>query len=147
MQFDFDKATLLPGHEDELDKLVDVMTDYPFVRAEIEGHTDDQGSDSYNLQLSDDRAKAVVDYLLKKKVDKERLTWKAMVKASPKAQHERREPRGESAGGIQGGGAVTDTSLNRCSILWNNHDKRNDQCCIRSPTTALGLACYPRNRQ
>lgn len=83
VQFDFDKATLLPGHEDELDKLVDVMTDYPFVRAEIEGHTDDQGSDSYNLQLSDDRAKAVVDYLLKKKVDKERLTWKGYGESKP----------------------------------------------------------------
>lgn len=83
VQFEFDKATLLPGYEKELDKLVDLMTDFPFLRVEIEGHTDDQGSDAYNLKLSDDRAKAVVDYLLKKKVDKERLTWKGYGETKP----------------------------------------------------------------
>lgn len=83
VQFEFDKAVLLPGYEKELDKLVDVMTDYPFVRAEIEGHTDDQGSDTYNLKLSDDRAKAVVDYLVKKKIDKERLSWKGYGETKP----------------------------------------------------------------
>lgn len=83
VQFEFDKATLLPGYEAELDKLVDLMTDFPFLRVEIEGHTDDQGSDAYNLKLSDDRAKAVVDHLLKKKVDKERLTWKGYGETKP----------------------------------------------------------------
>lgn len=83
VQFEFDKATLLPGYEKELDKLVDVMTDYPFLRAEIEGHTDDQGSDPYNLKLSDDRAKAVVDYLVKKKIDTDRLTWKGYGETKP----------------------------------------------------------------
>ena len=83
VQFEFDKATLLPGYEKELDKLVDVMTDYPFLRAEIEGHTDDQGSDPYNLKLSDDRAKAVVDYLVKKKIDTARLTWKGYGETKP----------------------------------------------------------------
>ncbi len=83
VQFEFDKATLLPGYEKELDKLVDVMTDYPFLRAEIEGHTDDQGSDTYNLKLSDDRAKAVVDYLVKKKIDTDRLTWKGYGETKP----------------------------------------------------------------
>lgn len=83
VQFEFDKAALLPGYEKELDKLADVMTDYPFVRAEIEGHTDDQGSDTYNLKLSDDRAKAVVDYLVKKKIDDKRLTWKGYGETKP----------------------------------------------------------------
>jgi outer membrane protein OmpA-like peptidoglycan-associated protein len=83
VQFEFDKATLLPGYEPELDKLVDLMTDFPFLRVEIEGHTDDQGSDTYNLKLSDDRAKAVVDHLLNKKVDKERLTWKGYGETRP----------------------------------------------------------------
>ena len=83
VQFEFDKATLLPGYEKELDKLVDLMTDFPFLRVEIEGHTDDQGSDTYNLKLSDDRAKAVVDHLLKKKVEKERLTWKGYGETKP----------------------------------------------------------------
>lgn len=83
VQFAFDKADLLPGYEKELDRLVDLMTDFPFLRVEIEGHTDDQGSDDYNLRLSDARAKAVVDYLLKKDVEKERLTWKGYGETKP----------------------------------------------------------------
>lgn len=83
VQFAFDKADLLPGYEKELDKLADLMTDFPYMRVEIEGHTDDQGSDDYNLRLSDARAKAVVDYLLKKKVEKERLSWKGYGESKP----------------------------------------------------------------
>jgi len=83
VQFDFDKATLLPGYEEELEKLVDVLTDYPFVRVEIEGHTDDQGSDAYNETLSNDRAKAVADFLIKKKVEKERVSWKGYGESKP----------------------------------------------------------------
>lgn len=83
VQFAFDKADLLPGYEKELDKLADLMTDFPYMRVEIEGHTDDQGSDDYNLRLSDARAKAVVDYLLKKKVEKERLSWKGYGESRP----------------------------------------------------------------
>ncbi|MBL0127077.1 MAG: OmpA family protein [Flavobacteriales bacterium] len=83
VQFEFDKADLKPGYEKELDKLVDLMTDFPHLRVEIEGHTDDQGSDDYNLRLSDARAKAVVDYLLKKDVEKERLSWKGYGESKP----------------------------------------------------------------
>lgn len=83
VQFDFDKATLLPGYEKELDKLVDLMTDFPFLRVEIEGHTDDQGSDAYNDRLSEERAKAVVDYLVRKKIETERIQWKGYGKRQP----------------------------------------------------------------
>jgi OmpA-OmpF porin, OOP family len=83
VQFEFDKADLLPGYEKELDRLVALMTDFPYLRVEIEGHTDDQGSDEYNIRLSDARAKAVVDYLLKKDVEKERLTWKGYGESKP----------------------------------------------------------------
>ncbi|HRD52484.1 MAG TPA: hypothetical protein PKY96_07540, partial [Flavobacteriales bacterium] len=38
VQFEFDKAELLPGYEKELEKLVDLMTDFPYLRVEIEGH-------------------------------------------------------------------------------------------------------------
>lgn len=83
VQFEFDKADLLPGYEKELDKLVALMTDFPYLRVEIEGHTDDQGSDDYNLRLSDARAKAVVDHLLKKDVEKERVSWKGYGESKP----------------------------------------------------------------
>ncbi|HRH38418.1 MAG TPA: OmpA family protein [Flavobacteriales bacterium] len=83
VQFEFNKADLLPGYEKELDKLVALMTDFPYLRVEIEGHTDDQGSDAYNLTLSDARAKAVVDYLMKEDVEKERLSWKGYGESKP----------------------------------------------------------------
>jgi outer membrane protein OmpA-like peptidoglycan-associated protein len=83
VQFEFDKTTLLPGFEKELDKLVDLMTDYPFLRVEIEGHTDDQGSDAYNEKLSTGRAEAVVAYLVKKKIDPSRIDSKGYGESRP----------------------------------------------------------------
>jgi outer membrane protein OmpA-like peptidoglycan-associated protein len=83
VQFEFDKAVLLPGYEKELDKLVDLMTDFPFLRVEIEGHTDDQGTDAYNDKLSEQRAQAVVEYLVKKKIARERITAKGYGKRQP----------------------------------------------------------------
>jgi outer membrane protein OmpA-like peptidoglycan-associated protein len=74
--FEFDKATLLPASETELDKLVDIMTDYPFLRIEISGHTDNVGSAEYNKKLSQQRAKSVVDYLIDQDVNPARLTFK-----------------------------------------------------------------------
>jgi outer membrane protein OmpA-like peptidoglycan-associated protein len=51
--FDFDKAVIKSESETELNKVADLLTDYPFMRIEISAHTDDQGTDAYNLQLSD----------------------------------------------------------------------------------------------
>lgn len=81
--FDFDKAELKPGSEDELQSVVDLLTDYPMMRIDIEAHTDDQGADDYNLKLSEARAKAVADWLIKKKVDAERITWKGYGETKP----------------------------------------------------------------
>lgn len=61
--FDLDKATLRPESTAELNRLIKLMTDVPTLRIELGGHTDSQGSDTYNQQLSEKRAKAVVDYL------------------------------------------------------------------------------------
>lgn len=72
--FDFDKAELKAESEAELIELLDMLTDYPFLRIEISAHTDDQGSDAYNQKLSEARAKAVVDFLVKRKVEPARLT-------------------------------------------------------------------------
>ncbi|MBK8341027.1 MAG: OmpA family protein [Flavobacteriales bacterium] len=91
--FDFDKATLKPESEAELTKVVDLLTDYPHMRIEIHAHTDDQGSDAYNIRLSNDRAKAVVDHLIKEKVDTDRLTWKGYGKSRPVADNATEEGR------------------------------------------------------
>lgn len=81
--FDFDKAELKPGSEDEMQSVLDLLTDYPMMRIDIEAHTDDQGADDYNLKLSEARAKAVADWLIKKKVDAERITWKGYGESKP----------------------------------------------------------------
>lgn len=81
--FEFGKATLTPESSAELEKLAHLMIDYPRMRIEIEGHTDDVGSDAFNLTLSNDRAKAVVDHLIGQKVEKERMGWKGFGETKP----------------------------------------------------------------
>jgi outer membrane protein OmpA-like peptidoglycan-associated protein len=94
--FDFDKATLKAESQAEIDKVTDLLTDYPLLRIEIEAHTDDQGSDAYNLKLSEDRAKAVVDALVKEKIDVERLAWKGYGETKPLAPNTTEEGRAKN---------------------------------------------------
>lgn len=81
--FEFAKATLTPESTKELDELADMLIDYPMMRIEVEGHTDDIGSDASNLALSEDRAHAVVDFLRNRKVEKERITSKGYGETKP----------------------------------------------------------------
>lgn len=72
--FDFDKATLRPESNLELDRLRKVMLDYPKMKIEISGHTDNKGSADYNKKLSESRAKSVLEYLVKKGISPDRMT-------------------------------------------------------------------------
>ncbi|MCW3070671.1 MAG: hypothetical protein JWO44_561 [Bacteroidetes bacterium] len=72
--FDFDKATLRPESTNELERLTKLLTDVPTLKIEISGHTDSKGADAYNKTLSNNRAKAVVDYLITKGIAADRLT-------------------------------------------------------------------------
>jgi outer membrane protein OmpA-like peptidoglycan-associated protein/opacity protein-like surface antigen len=71
--FDFNKSTLKPESFKELNKLVQFMNDNPDVKIEITGHTDNVGSNEYNLNLSKNRAKAVADYVISKISDSSRV--------------------------------------------------------------------------
>lgn len=71
--FAFNKTDLLPESFAELDKVAGFMLEYDIERIEISGHTDSEGSDSYNQKLSEGRAKSVVDYLAGKGVGSERM--------------------------------------------------------------------------
>jgi outer membrane protein OmpA-like peptidoglycan-associated protein len=73
--FDLDKATLRPESAAELERLTKLMNDVPTLKIELGGHTDSRGSDTYNQQLSEKRAKAVVDYLTTKGISADRLKW------------------------------------------------------------------------
>ena len=71
--FEYDKYELQEKSITELDRVVQFLTDNPKIKVEISGHTDNKGSDAYNLQLSQKRAQAVADYLIKKGLDVKRL--------------------------------------------------------------------------
>ncbi|MBO9699184.1 MAG: PD40 domain-containing protein [Sporocytophaga sp.] len=73
--FDFDKATLRPASTAELERLYDLLVQVPTLKIEISGHTDNKGSADYNKNLSQKRAQAVVDYLIKKGIDPARLKY------------------------------------------------------------------------
>jgi len=63
VQFDTGKATLLPASFAVLDTVAAILRQYPMLKIEIGGHTDNRGTAKKNQQLSEDRAKAVYDYL------------------------------------------------------------------------------------
>jgi len=73
--FDFDKATLRPASTAELERLYELLVKFPSLKIEISGHTDNKGSADYNKNLSEKRAKAVVDYLINKGINASRLVY------------------------------------------------------------------------
>ncbi|MBR5324739.1 MAG: OmpA family protein [Muribaculaceae bacterium] len=81
--FDFDKATLRPESESALNEVVKTLTDNPNISIEMGAHTDFKGADEYNKNLSQKRAEAVVDYLVKHGIAKERLTAKGYGESQP----------------------------------------------------------------
>ncbi len=74
--YDLDKFNIRPDAAEELDKLVTVLKDNPTLRIELSSHTDTRASDAYNDRLSQNRAKAAVDYIISKGVEAERLVAK-----------------------------------------------------------------------
>ena len=73
--FDFDKYDIRADAVPELDRLAVLLERNPTLRILIGAHTDTNGSEAYNLKLSNNRAKAVVNYLKQKGIDPKRLTW------------------------------------------------------------------------
>lgn len=91
--FDFDKATLRSESAAELERLIQLLNDIPTMRIEISGHTDSRGADDYNLKLSDNRSKAVVDYLTAKGIAAKRLEFKGYGETQPIATNDTDEGR------------------------------------------------------
>lgn len=81
--FDFDKTTLKSESFVELDKVVDLLKNNPSVEIEISGHTDSKGGDDYNLNLSQGRSQAVVDYLISQGIDSYRLSAQGYGETKP----------------------------------------------------------------
>jgi outer membrane protein OmpA-like peptidoglycan-associated protein len=72
--FEFNKSNITKEGAAELDKLVHIMNTNPGMVIMVKAHTDNRGSDEYNMNLSDQRAKATVQYVLSKGIAKERIS-------------------------------------------------------------------------
>jgi len=82
--FDFDKSNITSQAAFELDKLVQVMQKYPEMVISVSSHTDSRGSASYNMALSDRRAKTTVSYVVSKGIDRSRITGSGKGESEPK---------------------------------------------------------------
>ena len=85
--FDFDKAAIRPEFKPTLDKVAKVLREDASVRIRVVGHTDSVGSESYNLQLSERRARATADYLISQGVSASQVTVEGKGESEPRADN------------------------------------------------------------
>jgi len=74
LHFDIDKFDIKSKYYPNLDKIVRILIENPGLRVEIQGHTDNIGGSNYNDVLSEKRAEAIMNYLIEKGINPERLT-------------------------------------------------------------------------
>ena len=72
--FDFDSAVVRYDASIELMKVVELMKKYPKLKIDVRAHSDSKGNDAYNLKLSDRRAKATIDWMVKQGIAANRLS-------------------------------------------------------------------------
>jgi len=95
--FDFDKATLTEADLKELQKAVAFVKKYPGAKIRLDGYTDSIGTDAYNIKLSERRATAVMNYLIKEAgVDSSKITAVGHGKADPVADNKTAEGRAKN---------------------------------------------------
>ena len=82
--FAFDSAEISPEAALELDRLVRVMEEHPEMTIQVRSHTDNQGSESYNLNLSDERAKSTAGYIISQGIDAARISGQGFGETMPK---------------------------------------------------------------
>ena len=89
VKFEFDKAAIQPGFEQDLLRMRALLLKYPEVSVTLEGHTDWKGSDTYNLKLSERRARVCRDFILAEPgIAPERVTAVGYGESKPIADNE-----------------------------------------------------------
>ncbi|MEO8276229.1 MAG: OmpA family protein [Thermoanaerobaculia bacterium] len=83
VHFDFNRSTLRPDSEPELEKVRALLAAHAEISISVEGHTDDVGGDDFNLKLSDARARAVVAWLTAHGISANRLSAKGFGETRP----------------------------------------------------------------
>lgn len=94
VQFDIDRYDVKPMYNDDIGRVADFMKKHPEATAVIEGHTDDVGTEEYNLRLSERRAESVMQYLINRfGIEPSRLSSKGYGKTRPIADNATEEGR------------------------------------------------------
>lgn len=88
VSFDFDSASLKTAFTPTLTKVADILQRYPNTIIHVVGHTDNVGSESYNQQLSERRARSVVDYFAGRGVAASRLQAMGRGESEPRATND-----------------------------------------------------------
>jgi outer membrane protein OmpA-like peptidoglycan-associated protein len=84
VEFEFDKAVLRPESDAILNAVKDILDAHPeFTRISIEGHTDSEGTEKYNQNLSEERAAAVVEWMVNHGIDRNRVTSRGFGELRP----------------------------------------------------------------
>jgi outer membrane protein OmpA-like peptidoglycan-associated protein len=94
--FDFNKYTLKPEAREKLAKVSGILVAYPGLSVQVEGYTDNIGSDEYNQKLSEERAGGVRDYLVSQSVADANVTAKGLGKTDPIADNSTNQGRAQN---------------------------------------------------
>ena len=103
IQFEYNRATIKTVSFPILDEVVILMKARPEISIGVYGHSDNKGGKAYNLKLSQARAAACLDYLVKQGIEQKRLQSEGYGPDKPsRRQRHRRRPREESPRRVQG---------------------------------------------
>jgi len=94
--FDTGKYNLKPESVSELKKILEFMENNPTLKIEIGGHTDNVGGETYNLALSENRAKSVFDFLTQRGIEPSRLTYRGFGYSKPIATNDTQDGRAKN---------------------------------------------------
>ncbi|MGD9978315.1 MAG: OmpA family protein [Bacteroidales bacterium] len=94
--FELDSYALKPESNVELDRLITTLKANPTIAIEVGGHTDNQGTNEYNQELSEQRAKAVARYLLSHQIEPHRVKWIGYGETKPVASNSSPEGRAQN---------------------------------------------------
>ena len=81
--FDTDKTIIKNTSVESLEEMYRLLVDNPKIRVMITGHTDNVASDAYNIRLSEGRAKAVYDEMVRRGIDPKRMKWQGKGEREP----------------------------------------------------------------
>lgn len=81
--FDFDKSSIRAVHEKDLERVSLMIKKMKNLKLYLSGHADQRGNEDYNLKLAERRAKAVLEYLVQRGVERNRIEYKWFGKSQP----------------------------------------------------------------